>query len=138
MVWCLYIHSIGHRQVHAAKLKDGTRVVIKVQHADVRSLLDIDFANLSTIFRAIAWLEKDFDFTMLMDEWSRAVKKELDFTLEGKLAGEEGSIRKREGQLGRGIACFAHLMYPRYRSDSIKVITSKGPLRRWKSRAWMW
>jgi len=75
--------SASIAQVHKATLKDGTPVVIKVQHPDVKLLLGIDMANLQTIFRAIAILEPDFDFSALMDEWSRAVLDELDFTLEG-------------------------------------------------------
>lgn len=39
--------SIG--QVHRAWLKDGTAVVVKVQHADVETLLTHDMANLKQL-----------------------------------------------------------------------------------------
>lgn len=44
--------SIG--QVHRAWLKDGTAVVVKVQHADVEKLLMHDMANL----KQLSWGEK--------------------------------------------------------------------------------
>lgn len=75
--------SASIAQVHRGVLKDGTDVVVKVQHPDVARLLNIDLRNIVVIFQVIAWLEPDYDFTMVAKEWSKEVRKELNFEIEG-------------------------------------------------------
>lgn len=76
--------SIG--QVHTARLKStGDKVVIKVQHPHARSLILDDFWSLSVILRVVSWLEPDYEFVeILMREWSKEARKELDFTIEAQ------------------------------------------------------
>jgi len=76
--------SASIAQVHRATLKDGTEVVVKVQHPDVAQLLSIDLKNIVVILTAIGWIEPDYDFSMVAHEWSKEVRKELDFNLEGE------------------------------------------------------
>ncbi len=76
--------SASIAQVHRATLKDGTEVVVKVQHPDVARLLGIDLRNIVVILTAIGKLEPDYDFSMIAHEWSKEVRKELDFCLEGE------------------------------------------------------
>jgi ubiquinone biosynthesis protein len=74
--------SIG--QVHAAIMHDGTRVVIKVQHADIEKTIheDLDvLAGLATLSERIpeiaAWQPK-----ALVEQLSRSLRRELNFTRE--------------------------------------------------------
>ena len=75
--------SIG--QVHAAKLQDGTDVVVKVQHANIedkiRSDLDImrQLAELAEHYSEQARQYRPVD---TMEEFSQTLLNELDFTRE--------------------------------------------------------
>lgn len=75
--------SASIAQVHRARRKDGTDVVVKVQHPDVARLLSIDLRNIVVILTLIGWIEPDYDFSMVAREWSKEVRKELDFKIEG-------------------------------------------------------
>ncbi|KAL8273302.1 hypothetical protein Esti_002803 [Eimeria stiedai] len=72
--------SVG--QVHRAWLKDGSAVVIKVQHADVENLLMHDMANLKQLSWAFGMLEPGMNFVPILEEWQKAAGKELDFRFE--------------------------------------------------------
>jgi len=76
--------SASIAQVHRATLKDGTEVVVKVQHPDVAQLLGIDLRNIVVILTVIGWIEPDYDFSMVAHEWSKEVQKELNFKMEGE------------------------------------------------------
>ena len=70
-------------QVHGATLHDGRRVAVKVQYPEIARLVESDLANLRVLFRAIGWLESDFDLAPLLDELGETVPAELDFVNEG-------------------------------------------------------
>jgi len=76
------VASASLAQVHDATLRDGRRVAVKVQYPEVAALVRTDLANLRALFRAIDWLEGDFDLTSLVDELGRHVPRELDFLAE--------------------------------------------------------
>ena len=69
-------------QVHDATLHDGTRVAVKVQYPEVATLVRGDLGNLRALFRAVGWLEPDFDLMPLVDELGANVPRELDFVNE--------------------------------------------------------
>uniref|UniRef100_A0A7S4CTW3 Beta-lactamase-related domain-containing protein n=1 Tax=Eutreptiella gymnastica TaxID=73025 RepID=A0A7S4CTW3_9EUGL len=69
-------------QVHMARLKDGTKVVVKVQHHRVLELMMDDLSSLWTIVRFVAWAEPQYDFTTVIEELVKHVKLELDFHFE--------------------------------------------------------
>ena len=80
-------------QVHRARFltKDGgdgdddnsgRDVVLKVQHRGVASLMQQDMDNLRTILRLLAKFEPDMDYNPIVDEYTREVRKELDFRTE--------------------------------------------------------
>jgi len=71
-------------QVHRAKLKDGTDVVVKVQHPEVRHLMTEDIHNIQLTVRVVAFFEPEFDFRVIMEEWSKGVNRELDFCNEAE------------------------------------------------------
>lgn len=75
--------SIG--QVHKAKLKDGTPVVIKVMRPGIEEIVQKDFAILK---KAVGYLnlftdiEETVDLKMVLDEIYDAMKLEMDFINE--------------------------------------------------------
>jgi aarF domain-containing kinase len=86
------IASASLAQVHEAVLRDGRRVAVKVQYPEIAELVHTDLANLRSLFRAIDWLEGDFDLTALVDEMSRYVPRELDFLSEASHAERAARI----------------------------------------------
>jgi predicted unusual protein kinase regulating ubiquinone biosynthesis (AarF/ABC1/UbiB family) len=80
------VASASLAQVHEAELRDGRRVAVKVQYPEVAALVRSDLANVRALFRAIDWLEGDFDLTALVDELGRHVPRELDFLSEASSA----------------------------------------------------
>lgn len=80
------VASASLAQVHEAVLRDGRRVAVKVQYPEVAELVRSDLANLRALFRAIDWLEGDFDLSALVDEMGRHVPRELDFLSEARSA----------------------------------------------------
>lgn len=76
-------------QVHNAVLKSGEKVVVKIQRPRIREIIDADIAILSFIARLMVKYipeSKMFNPTGIVEEFSRNVKKELDFVSEAKNA----------------------------------------------------
>ena len=76
-------------QVHNAVLKTGEKVIIKVQRPDILEIIQNDLAILSLIARLMSRYipeSKFFDPEGIVNEFSRTVKKELDFIAEAKNA----------------------------------------------------
>jgi predicted unusual protein kinase regulating ubiquinone biosynthesis (AarF/ABC1/UbiB family) len=74
--------SASLAQVHAARLHDGRRCAVKVQYPGIEGLVRADLRNLAIILRVLAWLERDFDFRVLMREAFKYIPMELDFEHE--------------------------------------------------------
>ena len=75
--------------VHDAVLNgSGRRVVIKVQHKEVRDQLLQDLKCLETIGEVVRFLDPDFDFSPVVREWAKEVPKELDFKREAANMGK--------------------------------------------------
>lgn len=76
--------SIG--QVHRATLIDGQEVAIKVQRPGIDSIVSQDITLISAIAELIALTEfgKTYDLVKLTEEFTQAVKAELNFTKEGQ------------------------------------------------------
>lgn len=75
-------------QVHRARLRDGREVAVKVQYPGIDELVRSDLANLGALFRAVGFVERDFDVMPLLDEVALHVPRELDFVNEGRNAEE--------------------------------------------------
>ncbi len=76
-------------QVHNATLKNGEKVIVKVQRPDIREMIDRDISILGAIARLmIKYIpeSKFFNPEGIVDEFSKAVRKELDFRLEARNA----------------------------------------------------
>lgn len=76
--------SASIAQVHVGKLKDGTKIVVKVQHPDVDRLMLGDLQDINTIVSLVAWFDGEFNFRPIFKEWTNEVKKELDFCNEAE------------------------------------------------------
>ena len=76
--------SIG--QVHRATLMDGQEVAIKVQRPGIDSIVAQDITLISAIAELVALTEfgKTYDLVNLTEEFTQAVKAELNFTKEGQ------------------------------------------------------
>eukprot|EP01135_Chromosphaera_perkinsii_P011221 Nk52_evm2s2367 gene=Nk52_evmTU2s2367 len=76
------IASASIAQVHKAKLKGEKDVAIKIQHSGIQEIMKQDLTNLRTIMWWVAFINSEFDFRPVVDEWSREAIKELDFNNE--------------------------------------------------------
>jgi predicted unusual protein kinase regulating ubiquinone biosynthesis (AarF/ABC1/UbiB family) len=77
------IASASLAQVHEARLHNGERVAVKVQYPEIEALVKSDLANLRVLFRAVDFMERDFDLMPLVDELATYVPRELNFVNEG-------------------------------------------------------
>ncbi|NOZ24804.1 MAG: AarF/ABC1/UbiB kinase family protein [Nitrospirae bacterium] len=76
-------------QVHYATLKDGTPVVVKVQRPNIGTMIETDITILKAISsRMVKYIPETefFNPTGIVEEFSKTIRKELDFTEEGKNA----------------------------------------------------
>ncbi|MGC1247725.1 MAG: AarF/ABC1/UbiB kinase family protein [Spirulinaceae cyanobacterium] len=76
--------SIG--QVHRATLTNGQEVALKVQRPGIGEVVDRDISLIKSLAELVALTEfgKDYDMVALAEEFTTALKAELDFTTEGK------------------------------------------------------
>lgn len=76
-------------QVHQASMKNGARVVVKVQRPGIDKLVETDLEILYELSKLIekrtAW-GRLYKVSEIMDELSLAITKELDFNQEGRNA----------------------------------------------------
>ncbi|MGN6106408.1 MAG: ABC1 kinase family protein [Kofleriaceae bacterium] len=70
-------------QVHAAVLRDGTAVAVKVQVPGIEDVIDADIAALRTIAGALGDVP-GIDLAVLADELARALSAELDYRAEAE------------------------------------------------------
>jgi ubiquinone biosynthesis protein len=81
------IASASIAQVHSAMLKDGTKVAVKVQRPDLEEKVGKDVAIMHYIAKNADKRVKSlkyFNLKGIVDEFERAVKKEMDFVLEAR------------------------------------------------------
>ncbi len=74
-------------QVHKAILKDGTVVAIKIQRPGIREAIETDLPLFEKMAERIEKLSSDarvFNPKIMVQEFAVQIRKELDFTHEGK------------------------------------------------------
>lgn len=79
--------SIG--QAHAARLRNGTHVIVKVQRPHVAELIERDLdvlADLAQFAARHARLSENYDPIGLVEEFAYTLRNELDYTREGQNA----------------------------------------------------
>ncbi len=72
-------------QVHRAVLSTGAEVAVKVQRPDIEGVIETDISILKYLARLISRHMPEsrlYDPKGMVDEFSRVIKRELDFTLE--------------------------------------------------------
>nr|HEX4313124.1 AarF/UbiB family protein [Kofleriaceae bacterium] len=72
--------SIG--QVHVAKLKDGTKVAVKVQYPDIEQVVKRDLRTLRRIFTIVEWFVAYQGLDELYREIRTIIMEELDYKRE--------------------------------------------------------
>jgi predicted unusual protein kinase regulating ubiquinone biosynthesis (AarF/ABC1/UbiB family) len=80
-------------QIHRATLKDGREAAIKVQRPGIDKTVAQDIALIKGIAELVSLTDfgQNYDIVKLADEFTQAVKAELDFTLE---AGYTEQLRR--------------------------------------------
>ena len=71
-------------QVHAAVLRSGERVAVKVQYPEIETLVRSDLSNLRMLFRAVGVIEREIDLMPLVEELGTQMPLELDFVNEAR------------------------------------------------------
>ncbi len=76
--------SIG--QVHRATLKTGEEVALKVQRPGIESVVDQDISVIKSLAELVALTDfgNDYDIVAIAEEFTNALKAELDFTQEAQ------------------------------------------------------
>jgi ubiquinone biosynthesis protein len=75
-------------QVHRATLKDGTLVMVKVQRPNIGSTIYSDISILRSVARLAEPHFPEIRPTQLVEEFDRAIRNELDFTVEAASTAE--------------------------------------------------
>lgn len=78
------IASASLAQVHRARTKDGRDVAVKIQYPGIRRVVETDLRNFAILVKLLARMERNFDFSVLIQEAERNAPLELDFINEGK------------------------------------------------------
>ncbi|XP_028802286.1 uncharacterized protein LOC114757407 isoform X2 [Neltuma alba] len=90
-------------QVHRATLLNGQEVVVKVQHDGIKTVILEDLKSAKSIVDWIAWVEPQYNFNPMIDEWCREAPKELDFNQEAentrKVAKNLGCRNQYDGNM---------------------------------------
>lgn len=77
--------SASIAQVHEASLIDGSLVVVKVQRPNIDVIIDTDvhiLMNLALLLERYIPESKTYQPVAIVEEFSRAIRRELDFNLE--------------------------------------------------------
>ncbi len=73
-------------QVHRGRMLGGREVAVKVQYPQIDRIIATDMANFSFFINLLAFIERSFDFRILLDEVRKYVPEELDFVNEANNA----------------------------------------------------
>ena len=85
------ISTASIAQVHLATLGDGRRIVLKLQHVEVREKMTQDLVQAEALADTLYWLEPQLDLKPMMTEMHQLHLSELDFTAEATNLREVGA-----------------------------------------------
>ena len=94
-------------QAHGAELRDGRRVVVKVQRPDIREQVIEDLSILEGMIglvRKHSDMGRRFAVDAMFGEFRRAMVRELDFRREAKKPGDNRAPPRRVSAAGRASA----------------------------------
>ena len=72
--------SLG--QVHEARLKDGRRVAVKVQHKDIDEMVRLDLITIRRIMAIVQWFVPVQGLDAYYHQIKALLREELDFARE--------------------------------------------------------
>jgi predicted unusual protein kinase regulating ubiquinone biosynthesis (AarF/ABC1/UbiB family) len=78
------VASASLAQVHAATLRDGRKVAVKVLYPDIEALVRADLRNLGLIVNIVGRIWSRYDFRVIYREVERLVPIELDLSNEAE------------------------------------------------------
>ena len=80
------IGSASIAQAHIAKLKDGTKVVVKLQRPDIAKQFKADIDIMNYFARKMANMDRfrDYNPVAIVQEFERYTNNELNFVMEGR------------------------------------------------------
>jgi ubiquinone biosynthesis protein len=76
------IASASLGQVHEAKLEDGRRVAVKVQHADIDEIVRLDLHTIRRIMMIVQWFVPVQGLDAYYHQIRELLRQEIDFTQE--------------------------------------------------------
>ncbi len=79
-------------QVHRARLRDGSDVVIKIQYPEARSVIPLDLAMVRRVAGLIQHMQSNLDLRSMANEVTRFIEMELDFRREAQSTQRLGRI----------------------------------------------
>jgi len=91
------IAAASFGQVHRAQLKNGDRVVVKIQRPNINDIVHTDLAALSLVARLSMWwslIRRRANMPARLDEFSRVLWEELDYVQEADHALTFASLFK--------------------------------------------
>lgn len=106
--------SIG--QTHRATLKDGTQVVVKVQHKDIEEIAQTDLSVIQNLVKLVSRFFSMKGMGHLYSQVRKMIEEELDYELEARSMKEVGKNLDAEKRI------FAPKLFEAYSTK--KVITS--------------
>jgi ubiquinone biosynthesis protein len=97
-------------QVHRARLRDGSDVVIKVQYPEARRIFPLDLKMMRRVAGLIQRMQSSLDLRSLANEVTRFIEMELDFRREAQSTE----------RLGRILAARPEVRVPRIYAEHIR------------------
>ncbi|MBI4843716.1 MAG: AarF/ABC1/UbiB kinase family protein [Nitrospirae bacterium] len=106
-------------QVHNATLKNGDKVVVKIQRPDIRKLIDTDIAILRTVARLMVRHIPDaavFNPEGIVEEFAKTVTKELDFI------GEARNAQRFRKNFAGSESVYIPAVYPDFVTEKVIIL----------------
>jgi ubiquinone biosynthesis protein len=79
-------------QVHRARLRDGSEVVIKIQYPEARRVIPLDLKMVRRVAGLVQRMQSSLDLRSLASEVTRFIEMELDFRREAQSTERLGRI----------------------------------------------